>query len=288
MFFNEAGFESTKLAMVMALIALTTFWQRRTVWFWLLTLPPIVLLAASTFRLYPIVPRLLLFSAPVFILLVAAGIAEIRTKAISYRQIVAAGLALIFAWPMARATVTAAAESPPFAREELKPVLEHLRERAMPADRVFVYYGAADAYRWYAPSYGLEARPTLIGRSPRLDWRFYFADAAKLEGCGRTWLVFSHIWYAAGADEERFTLFLADTIGRQLDAVHAPGAAAYLYDFDGRVKPGPLQLMQGMDDVLPQPPPETTPLELPGALSKWSCSPAVGHVPHSQRSSDAH
>jgi hypothetical protein len=241
-----------KLAALACGVGLVVLWRRRWTWAALLLLPAVVMAAASTFELYPPLPRLLLFLFPACFLAIPAALSYVRSQPVAYRNTIALALAALFLWPMLRAVVPALAQQPPYGREELASVLRQVSEEAKPQDRFYVYYDAEPAFRWYAARFGLARNPALIGRSPRGDWDYYIADAAQFADCGRTWLVLSHLTERAGIDEERFLLYLADTLGKRVKSFRATGASAYLYDFSGQPAASPLELQAVPDELLPE------------------------------------
>jgi hypothetical protein len=180
-------------------------------------------------------------------------------------------LAVLFVLPPLLVLGLQLARQPAFAREEIATVLARVAEKVAPEDHVYVYYGAANAYRWYADRFGLGEYPTRIGRSPRGDWNYYLADAAGFAGCGRTWLVFSHLTETAGMNEERFLLFFADTLGTRLESFRARGATAHLYDFTETRHMSPVRLTSVSPDALPPQERIVIPYELPGVAKLWSC-----------------
>jgi hypothetical protein len=264
-------------ALVTCLFGLVAFWQQKRVWVWLLTLPVLLVGGASTLNLYPVAPRLLLFMVPACVLLLATAMASVRTLPFAYRNTTAAVLALLFVLPVIRVLGPQIARRPAFAREEIATVLARVAERAAPEDHMYVYYGAASAYRWYADRFGLAEHPTRMGRSPRGEWNYYLADAAGFAGCGRTWLVFSHLTETAGMNEERFLLFFADTLGKRLDFIRARGATAHLYDFTGTRGVSPARLTSVSPDALPPDERLTVPYEVAGVAKPWSCDPSSEH-----------
>jgi hypothetical protein len=264
-------------AVVACLFGLVALWQQKRVWVWLLTLPVLLLGGASTLTLYPTAPRLLLFLVPAFFLLLATAIASVRMLPFAYRSTTAAVLAAFFVLPPLLVLGLQLARRPAFAREEIATVLARVAEKVAPEDHVYVYYGAANAYRWYADRFGLGEHSTRIGRSPRGDWNYYLADAAGFAGCGRTWLVFSHLTETAGMNEERFLLFFADTLGKRLDFIRARGATAHLYDFTGTRGVSPAGLTSVSPDALPPDERLTVPYEVAGVAKPWSCDTSSKH-----------
>jgi hypothetical protein len=134
----------------------------------------------------------------------------------------------------------AARSLPPYESEDIKPVLEHLRARLEPSDRVYVYSGAGAAFRYYASQYGIGADGVLFGECHYGHPRRHFEELDRLRGSGRVWLLFTHA--LPDYDEPRDLLAYLDAIGTRVDTLierpRAPAGSfaglgsAELYRFD--------------------------------------------------------
>ncbi len=100
-------------------------------------------------------------------------------------------------------------------KEDIKTVLEYIRKSREPDDKVYVYYGADMAFRYYQARYDIPAEAVIRGNSSRKTWDDYLADVEKVDGFNRVWLVFSHVWNKSGMDDERFLLYFLDKAGKQ-------------------------------------------------------------------------
>lgn len=198
----------------------------------LLTAPFLVTLLAGAIHRYPFADRLLLFLLPFLLLLVGGGAERVR-EALG-RSAPAAGavwLTLLFFHPV-RDAATALAR--PRTREEMRPVLAEVLQKRQPDDRIYVYHSATCGFLYYSRRFGIHSEEATFGAPTTADWNVYRRELEGLRGGGRTWVLFSHVFEEGGANEEKLFLFFLDGIGRRLDALHAPGAAAYLYDMSGQ------------------------------------------------------
>lgn len=197
----------------------------------LLIAPLAVALAASALRRYPFEGRLLLFYAPAAIMLVAEGLAWLHRLARPQAAWLAPATGLLLLCGVlveARGLIVAPA------REELRPVLQQVFAGARPGDAVYIYYGAAEATRYYAPR--LAPAPALTyGSFVRGDLGALEAELRELPR-GRVWLVFSHVYAGGGVDEEQFSCYVLDTIGEEIERVRRPDATAYLYQLPDPVR----------------------------------------------------
>jgi hypothetical protein len=238
------------LAVVLGLVALLI--RRR----WLavmLALPFLLTLLASRLELYPITERTTLFLVPLVALLLAEG-ASAPARWIQGPVGLTLSVALVvgvLVYPVYQASAHVAN---PRVKDELRPVLEDVAERARPGDTLYLHSPAQYAFRYYADCSCLAGTESLSRLFPfdRVDGRIDGSSAirptgprfilsteddergglrSRLEGVhGRLWVVYSHV---RNEDDERFvevTLPQAlDRRGMRLAVLRKPGATAYLY-----------------------------------------------------------
>jgi 4-amino-4-deoxy-L-arabinose transferase-like glycosyltransferase len=174
--------------------------------------------AASAFRLYPYGgTRQMLFAAPLFYVLGAAGIESLRLR---FRGLLAT--ALLIAIAVGCGIFLYRYHTEP-GGQDMRPVVRSLEEAARPQDRILVNKDALPQFRFYYrgdPARVVEGKESVI--------RDYISEVNRLMATApqsRWWLVFSHGWSA----ERRGELaavgpgFLA---GQQIEAHRA---AAYLF-----------------------------------------------------------
>lgn len=212
--------------------------------------PIVAALAASTLHLYPFSNRFILFLVPFFALLLAAGLDALLRAPWRAAPIGALAIALIFAYPVARAAGNLV--SPP-GHEELKNVLDDVQARWQPGDALYVWYQTQYPFRYYAECsdcgvldgrgpaevvwppnpVGLEGYSALASNPPRLfvgrrdhSLTDYAGDLARLRDRDRVWLLFSSTW------NDEFVRYSLDCLGTKLEEFRAERAVAYLYDLD--------------------------------------------------------
>jgi len=196
--------------------------------------PFLATLAAAALRRYPFYGRLVLFLVPFLLLILAYG--ADRVRAATARTARAAGVLLVALLAVPPAAICAYRLVRPRTREETKPVLAYLGAHCRPGDRLYLYEYAAPAFDYYARRYGLDPGDAARG-TWEWDPRAAEADAERLAGGPRTWVLFSHTLLPTGGDVEDLFVPMLDARGRRLDAFRAPGAAVYLYDFRPREAP---------------------------------------------------
>jgi hypothetical protein len=205
---------------------------------------------AAAVRAYPLLWRAVLVLVPT-VLLVAAAAADWPGGRLGLAGRVA-GAGLLAAILVAPAADTVRRVGRPITIEELRPVLEQVEANRRPGDRVWLYRGAGPAFDFYAPGLGLAADDRLERVAPARpcgDIRRSLRRAAR--GGGRVWVVFGHQHLPRSPRERAMLLSRLDLVGTRVDALRAPGAAAYLYDLAA----GPSD--PGGKRVVPIPPPRT-------------------------------
>lgn len=200
-------------------------------------------LGAAALGLYPLAPgRTSLFLLPFFYLPLAALAARLATvgwprgatplwqRAARAPALIAAAALLLFP---ARGALRARADL--LVVEDIEPLLRWVAAERKPSDRVYVYYGAAPAFRFYYPRYDPHMRagdPRItFGSSHRNDPSAYEAELRRILVRGeRVWLIFSHIAFTARGEPERNVILSAMRLyGRQLAMRRTRGASAHLY-----------------------------------------------------------
>ena len=119
----------------------------------------------------------------------------------------------------------------PWPDQPIPEVLDEVISQMEPGDRVYAYYGAGQAFAWYAPRRGLD---WVQGQCHRGDVRAALRELDEFRG-GSVWLVFSHV--RNRFDELPAMLDYLRTIGVETDVVPDPhgnegGAAAFAHRFD--------------------------------------------------------
>jgi hypothetical protein len=198
----------------------------------MLVLPVLIVFVASAFHAYPFSTRLLAFLVPGTIITIAAGLEAIWQITRSEYRAAWYVVIVMLLFSSVMGALSNASHNVPYVKEDIKTVLEHIRKSREPDDKVYVYYGADMAFRYYQARYDIPDDAVIRGNSSRKTWDDYLADVQKVDGFNRVWLVFSHVWNKSGMDDERFLLYFLDKVGKRLDSIKASGASGYLYQFD--------------------------------------------------------
>ncbi len=205
------------------ILGFSSMWLQKRNYFFLFFSPIIVTFIVSAMHKYPLEKRFLLFWIPALIIFMAEGINVIWKKAKEtspFLGIMLMGLVLI-------QPISLAYTLNSFFDEEIKPVMEYIKKHKQEGDIVYVYYGAAPAFKYYAKRYDFKEGDYLIGISARGENpKRYLQNLYQLTGNKRVWILWSHIY----GHEDKILIFYLNNIGQRKDAVIGEGAAAFLYD----------------------------------------------------------
>jgi hypothetical protein len=209
--------------------------------FFSLIAPVIVTLVAAFLYKYPFQDRVVLFLAPIFLIILAQGTISLvqrsRPKAAVFLSWIA--LFLLLGIPLQQASELVVK---PDLREEIRPAIAYICTHQQYGDLLYVFQRGEYQFRYYAPKFGYQPEDYIIGvddldktandtviLSPE-EWQRYRADLDKLRGNSRVWLLFSH---AVFAEERNAIRAYLEQIGQQRKAFRTKGAFVYLYDFSG-------------------------------------------------------
>lgn len=213
-----------------------SLWLTARTWFFLLLSPIGLAVLAAILRLYPVESgRLLLFLAPSYLILIAAGLDFFYENTGALGSATAVVLALVAVFPTFHAAVHCLRH--PYGREEMKAALDYIALNQKPGDEIYVYgasQAAFDFYAQYWPQYRLGGMTIVRGVAVSADTSRYELDLRQLKGVRRAWILISHWEHRSGTprvvDDRKTILPILDRMGKREAAFHATGAAAYLYN----------------------------------------------------------
>jgi len=217
-------------ATILIVLGVVWFWRERRDALFVLAAPIAVAAGASLMRVYPFTERFVIFLLPALLLLMSAGIVQVSR--IFRTNIAGAVVAAVLVGVSSRALVRT---PPPQRQEHLRPVLATMAEQCRPGDTTYVYYGAGQAYLFYAPTFALPCGSHVISRCARGRPEMLREDFDALRGHSRIWIVVAH---ASKQRSEIDTLLRhVDAAGRRLARIGDDpdsDAEAYLYEMNDR------------------------------------------------------
>lgn len=208
---------------VTIILGIYKFWNRENkMYLYFLCFPITTVMIASILNYYPLHGRLIIFTIPIFYILIAEGACqffEFFSNQKKYLAILFISLLLIN--PVAsgiRNLIT------PILKEEIKTVIEYCMKNKEEKDKIYVYYGAKNAFEYYTFNKNVMFLSSESGN--RENPQNYLLELDKYKGEGRIWFIFSHVY---NYEEKLFSVYL-DHIGYRIDSYKGSGASVYLYD----------------------------------------------------------
>jgi hypothetical protein len=194
----------------------------------------LIMLFASTLRLYPVFERMILFLIPIGLILIGKTVEFIDQrlqKPIWLGRAITLALAgfLIFG-PL---VTSAGYFIEPKYYEHIRPSMGFLEESWRPGDAMYVSNGAVPAFAFYAPVYGLAGADYIS--NVRDDYGNPVNISRQLEslkGKSRVWILLSHVYEKGNFNEKDFVLNDLKKSGKMKRDFRVPGTSVYLYLFD--------------------------------------------------------
>lgn len=226
------------------LVGCFALYMRCKVYLFLILAPALFTLLAACLHQYPFLGRMILFLTPALLILMAEGadqirlaLAQARPLSLSKKTLSLMGgvfIGLLFANPV-MITMQIAQGALAFGTsggEDGRQVLEYMIRNRQPEDVIYFYRPFKEPLLYYQDRYGLEEDDYTIGGNYRDNWAGYYADIDALPRAPRVWLLFTHVYKNAGADERLLFLSYLDLAGAtKIEEFAARGAWAYLFDF---------------------------------------------------------
>ncbi len=258
------GYPWSPFFVLLAVIGFVALWRRQRETALILLGPVVVTLMAAALHAYPFTGRLLSFLLPVFLLATAAGADHALTNLPGRLQLASPALLALIVGSPVYATLVAL---PPERVEHLRPVMAAVAERRQGNDATYVFYGAGQAFMYYAPRFGLSPADYTPGQCSFSDMRVYLRDLDRFRGRPRVWIVATHT--RLDATELETMIGYLDSIGRRLDWIEvratsnltSAAAHAYLYDLSDKAR---LRVTSSDDYPVPAVSPDE-------GIARWGC-----------------
>lgn len=199
--------------------------------------PFVATLIASYLHKYPFRERLVLFLAPLAMLLVAEGLVFLLAK---FRQRskyswITGSIGLLFSGALLIPTLSHSSQflSAPEFRQEMRQAVEYVAAHNQPGDSIYVYYKASPAFIYYAREFDDLKQDYILGDSALSgehaslpeEMELFGNDIKPFYGKKRVWFVFR-----VDGIEEATAINYMNQIGQQVDSFKVPGIFVYLYD----------------------------------------------------------
>jgi hypothetical protein len=234
-----ADFPPSLLTAALMLIGLVSFGLRKWELLLFLTMPILLALIASGLKKYPFEGRLLLFLLPYAIFMVAEGVERIRVLFAEKHEAVAAAAALALVAYLSLFEIDEKVERLHHlsTREHIKPLMKRIAENRRKSDQIYIYYGAAPAFKYYSARFGFSDDDYLRGRSHRKHPEKYAEDLARITHSGRVWMLFTHKCPSCEVNEEELIVErMKRHYERAVLAEKQNDASLYLFEYANNSK----------------------------------------------------
>jgi hypothetical protein len=198
--------------------------------FFLLLIPLFLLILASILQKHPLKGRLVMFLAPVFIILIVKSVEWIAGKAGRQKTIALPLLMVLIFWCTYFVTVKnfIVPGSLPNHKQNMKGVLSYVKDHRQPEDMIFVAFKDTFVFNYYAPRYGLtDARIILQDGS-------YVADEPSVRpGMENELRIISkakRVWVLMAEGEDTVILNHFHQSGQLIGQFWAKQSVVYLFD----------------------------------------------------------
>lgn len=244
-FYRPMGFPGVvdAVAMVAFIVGCIVYYRTNQDLLIALTAPFVATLIASYLHKYPFRERLILFLAPLAMLIIAEGIvfliSRFRDRSLSGSIIGLVGA--IFLCALILPTVSRANKLVinPELKHEIRPVIEYIASHDRPGDIIYVHQGKQQ-FIYYADKFGYAPQDYILSPDNLSDeddeiskWRKFPSKIKPFYGRPRVWFV------ATTDDAEAEAAALVKHLNRfggQVDSFKQPGAFVYLYDLSNSAR----------------------------------------------------
>ena len=223
----------TWLALTFSLVGAIWLWMRQRTFVLPILLTFGLTLIAGALQKYPLAERMLLFWVPLLFLLFGAALDALFHLLRPRGLAVFAVSLLAFSVLLSPTRESLHKFQKPLTREHIRPAMQHLSENYREGDLVYLYYFSEPAYLFYAPKYGLDEIPYILGENRQGTPDLYKSDIDALNIHGRAWFLFTHVYEVAEINEEYYITDYLKQIAEKKRNFRYPGSSVslYLYTF---------------------------------------------------------
>jgi len=232
---NQIGIQvSAWLVFILVAAGLFFLFTENKIYAGMLSIIFTLAILASGLRLYPFGGRLSLFLVPLIIILISQSIDSLGHQLESSQKWsrlipLVIGLYLLYA-PASESFYNFIDPKYP---EHIRPSMATLSENWQPGDALFVSYGAAPAFRFYAERYGLgDVDFQTSTASDYSEPSRILSHLDALDGNPRVWVLITHVYERGDFNEKDFILNYLDSIGKKKREFRHPGTSVHLFLYD--------------------------------------------------------
>lgn len=222
------------LAVGLMLVGWVVLWMEQRKHALVVAFISVATLIASALQLYPVLERMILFTIPIGLILIAKAIEFLYSRFSNHRPLHWIVIVILAGYLLYGPLTTSIGYFlQPKYFEHIRPAMENLKSEWKDGDVLFVTNGAVPAFEYYAPMYGLDG--VSYHSSLRQDYanpQNIMEELVLLKGQGRAWILMSHVYERDGFNERDFILEYLRQNGTRRREFRMPGTSVYLYLFD--------------------------------------------------------
>jgi hypothetical protein len=206
----------------------------------MLLLPLLFALVASAVAMWPFDGRLLLFTAPIVLLLAGFGLTQLIEGSPIRPALAIAVPAFVLVLPLA-VTVHefSRPHRPPFNAPDLISAMRTLAQGYQPGDAIYIMNNMDPSFRVHGLSLGLGNVPFTVGRAIE-GMAYLLADTERLRDAPRVWVLFATHFLSEGRRTElELARYGFGRFGREVERRNFEGATLLLYQNDPASQPPP-------------------------------------------------
>ncbi|CAN5599963.1 hypothetical protein BH23BAC1_BH23BAC1_09000 [soil metagenome] len=191
----------------------------------ILFIPILVHLLLSAFQLYPFHLRLILYTFPLFFIVLPIGLEAVINRSFflypKLSKVIILSVIILMGLSFFNTEL-------PIKNEEIKQAIDFIERNKKAEDKIYIYYGARRSFEYYTKSGFVHFNNHItFGSSSRAKKQDYLEEIYKLEG--DYWFLFSHV----AKDEETYIIYSLDSLGfMRKNSFMTTGASAYLYEIN--------------------------------------------------------
>ncbi len=251
---NPIGFKNLRpLILITPILAIYRFLKdNKSSYLLIISTPLIITFLASLLHFYPLHGRLMLFSLPLFYMLIANGLDHIYTYFRRGHLLLGITfLAVMFVYPSGESplgnNINLLLDPDLRKREEITEVIAYYSQHALEDDSLYVHSYSRHAFDFYTLNQELSHDIIYGQRMSREKNSDSFDVFINELPDGRCWFILPNNKSYTNATLNIYYSVILDTIGVQLDHHDAVGVSIYLYDLD-RVAGGRAALDYALDN----------------------------------------
>ncbi len=196
----------------------------------ILSSPLVITLMVSAIHFYPTMDRFMMFVGPAMLLIVAAGIDEIRTREgarVGIIWIVLLGLLLF--QPAGRVLKQSLHRT---GHEDARAAVARLDKNFQQGDFIYLWWSALPQYRFYSED--MQPDEDILVGSRSSEWHDMERDLKQMSGKSRVWIMLSLSIQGGDFAKGKFLLTRLEELGVRLDEFESEGVELLLYDLSAQ------------------------------------------------------